>query len=121
MEDIFNHSRRAERASKWLWIAKSITLGRGEFPARPDEIRRDGWKAKRLIRIHPPPPIHKNYLEVASTAAATTANREECAEMSKNFEGGGSRRRYEEDRAGGRHFSESSNLRRNGERTYAEN
>jgi hypothetical protein len=29
ISDIFNHSWRASRASKWCWIAKPITLGGG--------------------------------------------------------------------------------------------
>jgi hypothetical protein len=128
MEDIFNHSRRAARESNWVWIAKPIALGGEEFPARPDEIRRDGGRAKRLFRIHPPPSTRKPYAAVvttvtaATTAAAisaatttTAAKRVKTAEMSRDFESSGPRRRYEEDRLGGRYFPESSGWRRGGE------
>jgi hypothetical protein len=117
MEDIFNHSRRAARESNWVWIAKPIALGGEEFPARPDEIRREGGRAKRLFRIHPPPPTRKTYAAVAATVTAATttaaisaatttadsAKRVKTAEMSRDFESSGPRRRYEEDRPGGRY------------------
>lgn len=71
--------------------------------ARPEEVRREGWKAKRLVRIPPPPPIRKTYAEATAAAAASAS----ADEMARDLGGGGSKRRYEEDRSGARYYSET--------------
>lgn len=55
--------------------------------ARPEEVRREGWKAKRLVRIPPPPPIRKTYAEATAAAAASAS----ADEMARDL-GGGDRR-----------------------------
>jgi hypothetical protein len=59
IDGIYNHSWRANRGSSWIWVPKPIALGGSEYPARAEEIRREGWKANRVFGLRPPPPQTK--------------------------------------------------------------
>ncbi|CAN6302031.1 unnamed protein product [Urochloa humidicola] len=99
IEEIFNHSWRACGGSEWIWIPKPALLGERGFPARSEEIRREGWKARRLFRVHPPPPITKDFVSVVKGGEMLRDNRRPYwgPEM-----GGGEKRRFEEERGGNR-------------------
>jgi hypothetical protein len=93
--DLFGHSWRPSPVWKWVWIAKPVGMGGDEHPARPEEIRREGWCARRVVRVPSPSPLHKSF------AAAAGAR-----EMSRGAEtGGGSKRRFEEERREGGFFT----------------
>lgn len=81
--------------------------GGPEYLAHVEEIKREGWRAKRLFRIPPPPPLHQIY------AAASLAGK-----MAQNFEGGCSKRRFKEGRFEGRNFADNINRNRGGGDDY---
>jgi hypothetical protein len=97
----------AEQIDKWVWIAKPIGLGGPEYPARPDEIRREVWRAKKVFRSHSPLPLRQTYAAIAAAAASTVQSK-----MAREFGGGGPNRRYEEERPGPRFFQENPRWRR---------
>jgi hypothetical protein len=79
-----------------------MVQGAAEYLAPPDEIKRLGWKARRLVRVRPPPPLTQSFAE-----------RVRSSEMSRGEdERGGPNRRFMEDRQGGKGFTDSSGWRR---------
>lgn len=40
VEDIFDHLWRPNPVARWVWIPKLVTSNRAEYPARPEEIKR---------------------------------------------------------------------------------
>ena len=54
--DLFGHSWQADSGPRWIWIPKPALLGEEGYPARLDEIRREGWRARKVFRVRLPPP-----------------------------------------------------------------
>jgi hypothetical protein len=53
---IFNHSRKSPQA-RWMWITKTSTVdekGNLGFPASAEEIKKFGYKARKVF-LRPPP------------------------------------------------------------------
>jgi hypothetical protein len=92
LDDIFNHSWRPTRKEVWIWVAKPMMVGAQEYPARPEEIRREGWRARRVFRVKQPPPLVRSY--AATVREVGMARREDERT-------GGSNRRFREDRLWG--------------------
>jgi hypothetical protein len=92
LDDIFNHSWRPTRKEVWIWVAKPMVVGAQEYPARPEEIRREGWRARRVFRVKQPPPLVRSY--AATVREVGMARRED-------ERAGGSNRRFREDRLWG--------------------
>jgi hypothetical protein len=63
--DLFGHSWRPSPVWKWVWIAKPVGMGGDEHPARPEEIRREGWCARRVVRVPSPSSLHKSFAAAA--------------------------------------------------------
>jgi len=42
------------------------------YPARPEEIRREGWRARRVVRVRAPPPLQQSF----ESAAKSTMSRD---------------------------------------------
>ncbi|CAN6315420.1 unnamed protein product [Urochloa humidicola] len=99
IEDIFCHSWRAERKAIWIWVPKPALLGEEGFPARAEEIRREGWKAKRVVRVRSPPPISRSF---ASVVQGEKMARDQGRPMRGVESGEGSKRRFEDERFGDR-------------------
>jgi hypothetical protein len=53
-------------------------MGGDEHPARPEEVRRKGWHARRVVRVPSLPPLHKSFVAAARVR-----------EMSRGAETGG--------------------------------
>jgi hypothetical protein len=101
IDKVFNHSWRPEPAERWIWVSKPMVQGVAEYPASLDEIKRFGWKARKLVRVRPPPPL-----------TDTFAERVRSGDMSRGEdERGGPKRRFIEDHQGGRGFADSSGWR----------
>ncbi|CAL5084352.1 unnamed protein product [Urochloa decumbens] len=98
VEDIFAHSWRPILESKWIWVPKPVLLGGISFPARSEEIRREGWRAKRLTRVPPPRPIDRSFA-CAVREGKMRGDPPRPARWSDQL--GGSKRSFEEDRRGG--------------------
>ncbi|CAM0874796.1 unnamed protein product [Alopecurus aequalis] len=50
----------------WLWIrrnSRDLSLG---FPAREEEVRRRGRRARKIRIHHPPPPLSRSFAQVAA-------------------------------------------------------
>jgi hypothetical protein len=75
MEDLFNHSWRPIRKNKWIWVSKPMVMGGQEYPARADEVRREGWRARRVTRVNLPPPLTQSF--AATVKKPEMARREE--------------------------------------------
>ena len=93
VEDIFAHSWHVEPRSRWVWMRKPAIAGDAEYPARVEEVRREGWRARRLVRTHPPPPLTKSF---ASALSSGEMNRDNQKVMWGDQ--GTSKRRIEEER-----------------------
>ena len=62
VEDLFSHSWRPEPTSRLVWIRKPGVMGCEEFPARFDEVRLWGSRARRVVRVPPPPPLPRSFV-----------------------------------------------------------
>jgi hypothetical protein len=103
--DVFRHSWRLDPVEKWIWVPKPMVLGAEEYPTWPDEIKRYGWRARKLTRVHPPPPLTQTF-----------ADRVRLGEMNRgDDERGGPKRILAEDRQGGRGFPDDSGWRHQGD------
>lgn len=53
LEDLINHLRSQEREI-WVWIPKGKQISESSlgFPARREEVRRFGWRARKIYKIH---------------------------------------------------------------------
>ena len=96
--DLFDHSWRVDLGPCWIWIPKPATLGEVGYPARPEEIRREGWRARRVVRVRPPPPLPKSF-------ASAVESKPMAKDLGKGGRGpdvgGGFHRRFEEDMGNG--------------------
>ena len=63
ISEIFNHSWRPAHEEQWIWVPKPALLGEPGYPARPEEIRREGWHARRVVRVLPPPLLSSSFTE----------------------------------------------------------
>ena len=96
IEHIFDHSWRLELVkSTWLWIPKLAVLGEKGYPARQEEIRRWGWRARKLVRVKPLPPLIESFAEVTKSPAMS---RDLGKQPRRGDYGGGVKRRFEDDR-----------------------
>jgi hypothetical protein len=50
-------------------------MGAQEYPARADEVRREGWRARRVTRVNLPPPLTQSF--AATVKKPEMARREE--------------------------------------------
>ena len=66
ISNLYARSRRAEPKEKWIWLPKPALFGEVGYPARPEEIQRQGWQA-RHSRVQPPPPLVKTFAQAASS------------------------------------------------------
>lgn len=89
IEDLFNHSWRAVREPAWIWVPKPILLVGIGYPAHDEEVRREGWKARHLVRVHPPSPLTRSFAAVASSEMSRDNRRQQWG---SDF-GGGEKRR----------------------------
>lgn len=92
MGESFNHSWRMDGGSVGVWIPKPAVLGEQGFPARGEEIRREGWCARRLVRVRPPPPIFKSF----ARAIQDEMSRDNRRQPWSSEDMGGEKRRFEE-------------------------
>lgn len=84
---------------------KAHGCGGQEYPARKDEIKIFGWRARRVFRVSPAPPLSKSFAEIVREG-----------EMPREGEdGGGPRRRFVEERLSGRGVAGDPGWRRPGE------
>ena len=87
-------------------------MGCEEFPARFDEVRLWGSRARRVVRVPPPPPLPRSFVSAVREGEMRRAPPRQRWE-----EQGPSKRRIEEDRRGGefgRGFSSADGDRREG-------
>lgn len=71
-----------------------MLLGEFGYPARPEEIIREGWKSRQLVRVHPPPPLTRSSASVTKEEMSKENWRQPWGKEA----GGGEKRRFEEDR-----------------------
>lgn len=105
IDDIFNHSWWAEGGLVWIWVPKPVFLGEKGFPTRAEEIKRLGWKARRLVRVAQPPPLTRSFASVAQIGAMARDNRRYNWEAEM---GGGEKRRFEDERDGNRSYQDQN-------------
>ena len=87
-------------------------MGCEEFPARFDEVRLWGSRARRVVRVPPPPPLPRSFV-----SAVREGEMRRSPPRQRWEEQGPSKRRIEEDRRGGefgRGFSSADGDRREG-------
>jgi len=86
-------------------------LGVTGYPARPEEIRREGWHARRVSRTRPPSPLSKTFIQTVDPRIQTL----EKPEMNREGEFGmNPKRGFDEDQRGGRYQEDGERGSRRG-------
>jgi hypothetical protein len=62
-------------------VSKPMVMGAQEYPAPADEIKREGWRARRVTRVNLPPPLTQSF--------AATVEKPEMARREQESGGGG--------------------------------
>lgn len=79
-------------------MPKPTLLEEKGYPARLEEIRRKGWRAHRVVRVHQPPPLDKAFLRAVELGDMAC----DFGRIPRGELGGGFKHRFEDDRQGGR-------------------
>ncbi|RLM69422.1 hypothetical protein C2845_PM17G02630 [Panicum miliaceum] len=117
MSDLFDHSWRASSQEQWIWVPKPALLGENGHPARPEEIQREGWRARRVSRVQPPPPLTKLFAQAANPSPMA---REGSGPSRKFNQGGNPKRCFEDERGSGRFYDEEARTSRWGQEARRE-